>query len=184
MNTKIAALAAVMATVLVFANSAYADSALDKSMVAALEKKQAKESKALIAKLQNYKQTLKDQDLSNKATEDRVNQSFSETKLKIDQIVDLLKNGRTAENPENPDAKVELIQAEKVRAGTPGGTDILRVTYKVTAGKYEIQNAKVVIESNGKTVSNNIHGLLPWSSATHTIFVKGGNPDSLSIRLG
>lgn len=183
MNTKIATFAAVLATALVFANNAYADSIQDKNMIHALEKKQASESKKLIKVLQDYRQTLKAHDLSNKVMEERVNEKTKATESKIDGIVTLLKNGKAPAAPDGVAPTIELIQAEKVRIGTPGGTDVTRVTYKVTAGNYEVKNAKVLIDTDGKQATNSVYSLLPSKSAKHTIFVKAHDPSAVLVKM-
>ena len=184
MNTKFAAIVAVLATALVFANNAYADSAQDRNMVHALEKKQASESKKMIKVLQDYRQTLKAHDLSNKVMEERVNEKTKATESKIDGIVILLKDGKAPAAPDGVAPTIEIITADKVRVGTPSGTDVARITYRVIAGSSEMQNANVLIDSDGTQTSNTIHGLLAAKSAKHTIFVKAQDPSSVLVKLG
>lgn len=187
MKTKqISALAAMIALTLVFANinMAFADyKNYDGFAIHALEKKQAKEAKAMTAALKEYQKTLKPSNFDNKVTEKRVNDNIKSISSKITGIVAHLAGAKsqTIQAPSEP--TIDIIQVNKLRSTSQGGIETARVIYKVTAGQTELTNAKIVVESSKDKVENTVKSLLPTKSSIQMVFVKAAINESVIVRL-
>jgi hypothetical protein len=189
MKTKqISALTVVLAITLVFANidSAFAVSeykGYEKSAIHAIEVKQAKAAAKMVKALQDYKQTLTEHKFDNKATEKRVASNTKSIENKIDGIVNLLKNRPSLASKDSIPPSAEMIGVAKFSGITQGGAEVMRVTYKVTAGSSDLRDAKIFIESDSGQLENRVRNLPAEQSSTHTVFLKVVDQNSVSLKL-
>lgn len=188
MNTKqIGTLTAITAAALVFANVnvAFAEpyKNYDKRAIHAIEVKQAQAAKKMVKVLEAYKQTLSEHTFDNKATEKRVSANTKSIENKIIGIVDLLKNRPNPTGLAKTAPSAELIKIAKFGSSSQGGTEVMRVTYKVTAGNYDLRDAKAVIDSDAGKMENKILYLPAGQSSVNTVLLKVADKNAVNVNL-
>ncbi len=188
MNTKqIGTLTAVIAAALVFANIdvAFADSYknYDKLAIHAIEVKQAQAASKMAKALEAYKQTLSEHTFDNKSTEKRVAANTKSIENKIAGIADLLKNRSHPEGKALTIPSAELIKIAKFGASSQGGAEVMRVTYKVTAGNHDLRDAKVVVDSEAGNMVNKISYLPAGQSSVQTVLIKVADKSAVNVKL-
>ena len=188
MNTKqIGTLTAITAAALVFANInvAFADSYknYDKRAIHAMEVKQAQAASKMVKILEAYKLTLTEHQFDNKATEKRVASNAKSIDNQITGIVDLLKNKSQplVKAPTAPSA--EILKIAKFGSISQGGSEVMRVTYKVTAGNYDLRDVKAVVGSEAGNMVNKISYLPADRTSVQTVLIKVSDPSAVNVRL-
>jgi len=189
MNTKqIGTLTAITAAALVFANVnvAFADSGYknyDRLIIHAMEVKQAQAASKMVKVLQAYKMTLTEHQFDNKATEKRVTANTKSIDNQITGIVDLLKNRAHPAAKAATAPSAEIIKIAKFSSISHGGEEIMRVTYKVTAGNYDLRDAKAVIGSEAGNLVSKISHLSADQSSVHTVLIKVADKNAVNVKL-
>lgn len=193
MNNKRTIMMSVLmiAASLIFANSNVASAETtktvdgeDKRVLDAIERKRAEAANKIVIALQEYQQSLNEHKFTNKNTERRVMEDTDSIQNKINGIVSLLRNTVTptvaTENPNEPSS--EIIKIHKLRNGQPGGTDIARVIYKITAGDNNLRDAIVTVDSKVDKVEKTV-SLFANTQTTHALFMKVKDPNSVSVTI-
>jgi hypothetical protein len=192
------ALAALMATVLVFAsvNSAFAEPTKTDERDYSKETKHAKDEGKM--KMEHEKKMA--DKMATKKTSTKNYSGTSET-------MTLLGAAKGMQNPNDAlrtcsaigpftfscksvpktdsfgGASVDITSVTKLRHGSPADGDATKVVYKVTAGDSNLRNVKVLVTSDSSTMENSIKNLFANRSTVHAVYINVGDPASVSVKL-